>query len=332
MAIGLLVVLSYAQIPFFLYYPRVTNTILISESLDMLLFMGASLCVPLSVLLFALQPEAGRRSVRNAGVTLVAVLGVWLLSLVLMLRSPSLAVLALFVSTVSVAIVNVSISDPVYGLEWRRAVSEMLVTMMTIFALIEFSPIYYWITSSVDPGTEMGRGAAELELNLTYSLFPLAPFIFTALLLSWLWVPVASRILARVRPRMISHMAASQSPREALGPQALAAFIDLIAVVATVFFYYPYSAGPSTPLGIGPHIRSTERYVVASRMVHLALSPKSHRCFDRICLIASATDSSLLCLGFHPLDLSFDVSSSMFLTSPTQPLPPHTPPVSRNRG
>lgn len=115
---GLLVVLRYSHIPFFLYYPRVTDTVLVSESLDMLLFAGASLCVPLSGLVFALQPGAGRRSVRNAGVTLVAVLAVWLLSLVFMSRSTSLTVLTLFASTASVAIVNVSISDPVYGLEW----------------------------------------------------------------------------------------------------------------------------------------------------------------------------------------------------------------------
>jgi hypothetical protein len=61
------------------------------------------------------------------------------------------------------------------------------------------------------------------------------------------------------------------------------------------------------------------------------LSPStSHRCFERICLIASATDSSLLCLGFHPLDLSLVVSRSIFFTSPTQPLPPSTPPVKLN--
>jgi hypothetical protein len=88
LAIGLLVVLRYAQIPFFLYYPRTTVTVLISESLDMLLFAGASLCVPPSVLL-ALQRGAGRRSVRKAGVTLAAVLAVWLLSLVFMSRSAS---------------------------------------------------------------------------------------------------------------------------------------------------------------------------------------------------------------------------------------------------
>jgi hypothetical protein len=111
---GILVVLRYSRIPFFVYYPRFTDTVLVSESLDMLLFLGASLTVPLSLLLFALQPETRRGSVRNAGVTLVAVLAVWLLSLALMSRSPSLAVLTLFASTASVAVVNTLISDPVF--------------------------------------------------------------------------------------------------------------------------------------------------------------------------------------------------------------------------
>jgi hypothetical protein len=38
--IGILVVLRYAEIPFFVYYPRFTDTVLISESIDMLLFVG----------------------------------------------------------------------------------------------------------------------------------------------------------------------------------------------------------------------------------------------------------------------------------------------------
>jgi hypothetical protein len=54
-AIGILVVLRHAQIPFFMYYPRTTNTVLVSESLDMLLFVGASLCVPLSILIFGVR-------------------------------------------------------------------------------------------------------------------------------------------------------------------------------------------------------------------------------------------------------------------------------------
>jgi hypothetical protein len=83
-AIGILGVLGYAEIPFFVYYPRFTDTVLISESIDMLLFVGASLCVPLSVLVFALQLGARRQSRGDAGVTLVVVLAVSLLSLIFM--------------------------------------------------------------------------------------------------------------------------------------------------------------------------------------------------------------------------------------------------------
>jgi len=43
-----------------------------------------------------------------------------------------------------------------------------------------------------------------------------------------------------------------------------------------------------------------------------------------------ATESSLLCLGFHPVDLSLAVSRSVFLMSPTHPLPPSAPPVKLN--
>jgi hypothetical protein len=39
-------------------------------------------------------------------------------------------------------------------------------------------------------------------------------------------------------------------------------------------------------------------------------------------------DCLLLCFGFHPRVLSLVMSRSMFLTSPFQPIPPSTPPVS----
>ena len=44
-------------------------------------------------------------------------------------------------------------------------------------------------------------------------------------------------------------------------------------------------------------------------------------------VVALFTASVLFSLGFHPKPLSLVVSSSMFFTSPFQPLPPFTPPV-----
>jgi hypothetical protein len=267
-AIGILVVLRYAQIPFFMYYPRTTNTVLVSESVDMLLFVGASLCVPLSLLLFALQPGTRRRAVRNAGVILVVVLAVWLSSFVFMSRSPSLTVETLFASTVSVAIVDVSASDSVYGLEWRRAVSEMLVPLMTIFALIEFSPIYYWILSAINPGTLTGREAAELELNLTYSPFLLEPLILVALLSSWIWIPVILRILKlESSPRSTDESPRIRGP--AVSSRTLAASIDLIAIVAILVFYYPYTAGQHWIVGVDSYMRYYDPLVQVSGM-HLS--------------------------------------------------------------
>jgi hypothetical protein len=251
LVMGFLVVLRYSRIPFFVYYPRFTDTVLVSESLDMLLFVGASLCVPLSILVFSLQAGERRRSRGDAGVALAVVLAVWLLSLVFMSRSPSLAVLTLLLSAGSVAIVDVSISDQVYGLERRRAVSEMLVPMMAIFALIEFSPIYYWIFSSVNPGTEIGRQAAELELNLTYSPFLLEPLILLALLSSWIWVPV---ILRTLKVRGSPGRTNESSRIRVVDSRTLAASIDLIAIVAIVVFYYPYAAGQRWIVGVDSYI------------------------------------------------------------------------------
>lgn len=197
---GVLVVLRYARIPFFMYYPRFTDTVLFSESLDTYLFMAASLCVPASLVAFTFQPKAREQSRGLVRLVLVPLFLIWLLSLAFISQYPLPSAVTLLALTVGVLVFNVLTCDRVYGLERRQVLSEVVMTTMTPLALIEFAPVYYWIFSSMSPGTEIGRGAAELELNLTYSLFPLAPFIFIALLLSWLWVPVASRVLARVRP------------------------------------------------------------------------------------------------------------------------------------
>jgi hypothetical protein len=250
---GVLVVLRYARIPFFMYYPRFTDTVLFSESLDTYLFMAASLCVPASLVAFAFQRKAREQTRGLVRLVLVPLFLIWLLSLAFISQYPLPSAVTLLALTVGVLVFNVLTCDRVYGLERRQVLSEVVMTTMTPLALIEFAPVYYWIFSSMSPGTEIGRGAAELELNLAYSLFPLAPFIFIALLLSWLWVPVACRVLARVRPSR-TPQGPDKGPRKLLDLRALVASVDLIAIVAIVIFYYPYFAGQGWLVGVDSYI------------------------------------------------------------------------------
>jgi hypothetical protein len=250
LGVGLLVLVRNAQIPFFLYYPRVTNTVLLSVSLDTYLFALATLSVPASLVVLILQTR--KRDQFRVFPTFVLVFAalVWLLSFVLILNDPLLSALGLYASTVMMVAVNLQLCGRVYDLERRRVVSDLLTPMMMIFALIEFASIYHWIFSSVDPGTQIGLQAAELEANLTYSPFLLADFLLMALLFSWLWIPPVFRVLKVANVQEIIQGAVRMP-----GRRAIAASIDLIAILAIAVTFYPYSAGQQWLVGVDSLIR-----------------------------------------------------------------------------
>ena len=167
LGVGLLVVLRDAQIPYFLYYPKSTNTILLSASLDAYVFALATLSIPASLIILILQAKQRRQPVGYA-VAILAIAGaVWLLSFLLMWSYPLLSALGLYASTITTVAVNLLFCVRVYDLDRRRAVSDLLTPMMTIFVLIEFATLYHWAFASFDPITQIGRQAAELEANLT---------------------------------------------------------------------------------------------------------------------------------------------------------------------
>jgi hypothetical protein len=245
LGVGPLVLIRNAQIPFYLYYPRVTNTVLLSVSLDTYLFALATICVPASLVVLILQTRKREESWRFVTFVLVFAALVWLLSSVLIRNHPLLSALGLYASTLMMVAVNLQLCGRVYDLDRRRALSDFLTPMMTIFAFIEFASIYHWIFSSTDPGTQIGLQAAELEANLTYSPFLLGDFLLMGLLFSWLWITPLFRILKVSNVQEIVQGAVKMPNR-----RAIAASIDLIAILAIAVAFYPYSAGQQWLVGV----------------------------------------------------------------------------------
>jgi hypothetical protein len=245
LAMGVLLVLRYARIPFFIYYPRVVETVLLSDSLDLYAFLAASICVPAALGLVALRSRI-RGLPRDVLFTHLAVVAIWLASLFLLSASPPASVAVLFSSIVANALLNVLDAQLVFGLTRRGAVSTMILPVATIFALIEFAPVYYWGFASLEPLTQVGRGAAELEMNVTYALFPLAPLILFAVLFSWLWVPVALRIV-KVKNGVES---TGQRVDGSIDRRTLAVTLDLVLILSIIVFYFSYFAGQSWIVGV----------------------------------------------------------------------------------
>ena len=171
-AIGLLVTLNSLQIPFYIYYPHVAKTVLISASVDEYLFLLSSVCVPGTLFVSA-------RRLSKFG--MVGILLIWVTSLFLILLQQPYGSLILYVTVIFAAILEVS-----YSGRPRFTAARLLVPVLVVFVLIEFSALYYWAGSSINPRGEFGLPAEQLELDLTFALYPLGMLMMLVLLFSWL--------------------------------------------------------------------------------------------------------------------------------------------------
>ena len=87
LGIGLLVLLNQLQIPYYLYYPRTTQTILISASYDYYLFLISTVSVPCT---FAVSWK------RFSTTVSIGTIAVWGVSVVLAILSQPLAIPILY--------------------------------------------------------------------------------------------------------------------------------------------------------------------------------------------------------------------------------------------
>jgi hypothetical protein len=118
LGIGLLVAVNQLQIPYYLFYPRTIQTILISSIYDYYLFLASSASVPC---VFGL-----------------ATISVWAVSFVLAILNVPFAVAVLYATVISAAVLEVFRSGA-----RRVTLGEMLPSALTVFVLVEWSSICY---------------------------------------------------------------------------------------------------------------------------------------------------------------------------------------------
>jgi len=231
LGMGLLVLLNHLQIPYYLYYPRTTQMMLISGSYDYYVFLISTVSVPSS---FAVSRK------RFSTPVSIGTLAVWALSIALAILNQPAAVPILYVAVTCAAALNVLRSEA-----RKIALTEILPSMLSIFALVEWPSLFYWISAALNPQTSVGGLSEQLEANLTFFLYPLAIPIMLLLLFSWLWVPLIPR-LPRLRSRLVVRYQPSlQKP----GLRTVVAVLDLFAIVSIIVFFYTYLAGQTWVVG-----------------------------------------------------------------------------------
>jgi len=231
LGIGLMVVLNQLQIPYYLFYPRTTQTILISSNYDYYIFLLSSISVPWAILSYR------RRFARPVSLGIVSI---WAISLVLAVMNEPSALAILYAIVICAAILAVFRSDA-----RRYALAQILLSALTIFVLVEWSSICFWIQAAVDPRSGFGILSQALEANLTFFLYPLAIPMMLLLLFSWFWIPLISRLFRPKARLKIRYRPSPQKP----DLRMIIAALDLCAIIALIVFFYPYLAGQSWVAG-----------------------------------------------------------------------------------
>ena len=233
-AVGLLALLNQAQIPYFLYYPNTTNTILISPSLDPYLFFITNLSVPASLL--AAQTDELRLSRVLIGT-------VWLGGLVLLPISTNYGISMLYLSLVILVAVKLRKQSAETG--W------LILGATSVIALIECASAYYWVTSAFSPQALFGVASQDLETKLTYAPYPIAPVLLLIIMFSWVWVPILN--LHKRHQQAPENNQQDQSKPNQQRPvdrRFLLLALDLFAILSLLVFYFLYAAGQTWIVGV----------------------------------------------------------------------------------
>ena len=301
LGIGLLVLLNQFQIPYYLYYPRTTQTALVSDSYDLYIFLITSASVPLTLAFLS------RKVSISAKVGFVAV---WAVSLALTMTGQPGALAVLYVSVVCAAALNLF-----SGHLDRSAFAEILPSTLVIFLLVEFSSLFYWPTAALNPLGRVGVQSEQLEANLTFALYPLAIVMLLLLLFSWLWIPLIQRL-----PRLRKHILVRYQPTgRKWSWRPIAASLDLFAIISIIIFFYPYLAGQGWVVGVDSHWRYLDplNALLSLPFSQVLSASYTHGAYLlALYLIEWATNiGSFTLVKYAPLIFAFATASAVFFAT-----------------
>ena len=301
LGIGLLVFLNQLQIPYYLYYPRTTQTILISYSYDYYIFLSSTVSVPLT---FALS---WRKFTTPVSVVMVSV---WGIAGALAILNPAVAIPILYAVAVCAAVLGVLRSEA-----RRTAIMEILPSALVVLVLVECSSLFYFVAAALNPHGGVQMLPAQLEADLTFSLYPLAIPIMLLLLFSWLWVPLIQR-LSRLRGHLlVRYQPSPQKP----DLRTIVAAVDLFAIVAVIVFFYPYLAGQTWVVGQDSHWRYIDPVnafsgLTPSQALNTPVHDGAYNMFLYLIQLATSL-TPVLIVKYIPLVLSFFTAVAVFFAT-----------------
>ncbi|MGA8904649.1 MAG: hypothetical protein WB661_06540, partial [Candidatus Bathyarchaeia archaeon] len=301
LGMGLLVLLNHLQIPYYLYYPRTTQAMLISDSYDYYVFLVSAVSVPCTL---ALSWK------RFSTAFSIGTLSVWGVSTALAVFNQPVAIPILYASIICTAALNVLRSET-----RRIALAEIFPSALSILILVEWPSLIYWISAALDPQTRVGGLSQQLEANLTFSLYPLGIPIMLLLLFSWVWVPLIPR-LPRFRSRLLVRY--QPSPKKP-NLRTIVAALDLFAIISIIVFFYPYLAGQTWVVGQDTFWRYIDPLngligLTPSQAFNISASHGVYVVF--LYLIQSATGiSSVSIVKYAPLVLAFCTATAAFFAA-----------------
>jgi hypothetical protein len=240
---------------------------------------------------------------------LVGILALWTAGVCLVIFGIPYGAPIIYAAVIYTAILNVTKSNQPRSV----AAAELLTCALAIFFLIEFSSLLYWIGAAFNPHVQTGLLSQELELNLTYALFPIE--ILAMVLLLFSWVPLMYQSWRPRRKTLTVHY----RPTKKRNPRVLIATLDLFAIVAILVFFYPYFAGQSWIVGVDSYWRYLNplNYFAGLHLSQVFDTSVTHGFYvGFLYLIELATGaSSFYIVKFAPLILSFGITSAVFFAT-----------------
>jgi hypothetical protein len=311
-AIGLLVLLNQIQVPFFLYYPNVTATVLISGVLDRYIFLITSLCVPITLLV---ARDTWRNKFRSV------VFGIWVLWLggaILLPIMFSYGISFIYLAIVILALARFKGHSDAH--ERSEEAAYFLLGATSIIALIECASVFYWVVAAFSPQALFGLASQGLETELTYAAYPIAPLLLLIIMSSWVWVPILGRARSRLQ---VSENNPRVQPETRVGRMSdrrlFFLFLDVLAILSVLVFYFLYAAGQLWVVGVD----SQYRYVIPLNTLNglgffhaLGISLSlGHGIYLGLLLIVERVTglSSFLVVKYAPPVLTFCTSALTFL-------------------
>jgi hypothetical protein len=301
LGLGLLVLLNQLQIPYYLYYPRTTQTMLISSSYDYYVFLISTISVPWT---FAVYWK------RFSTPVSIGIVAIWAVSIALAILNQPTGLPILYAVVICAAALNVLRSE-----DRRVALTEILPSALSILVLVEWSALFYWVSAAINPQARVVILSQQLEANLTFFLYPLAIPIMLLLLFSWVWVPLIPRL-----PRFRSHLLVRYQPSpQKLVRRTIVAALDLFAIIAIIVFFYTYLAGQTWTVGEDSFWRYIQPLnslvgLTPSQALNTSASHGAYVLF--LYLIQSATGlSSVSIVKYAPLVLAFCTATAVFFVA-----------------